>query len=168
MIGPDADDADWATKASTPEIVLDASVAIKWFVPEDFSSDALRFSSPRFAIHVPGFFAAECGNTIWKKVFQRHQLNEATGREILECLLSKPMQIHAIEDFTTMTFDIALEVGRSSLALYDFFYLALAIILDCRLVTADRPFFNAIRATRFAAYIIWVTDSSGELSEEQS
>lgn len=119
------------------DLVLDASVAIKWYIPEDLAAEARRLMSPRFAMHVPSFFAAECGNTIWKKVAHRREMDREAGREIL---------------------DLALDVGNAKLAIDDFIYPALAGALDCRLVTADGLFRDVVRATPFAHRILWVTD----------
>jgi predicted nucleic acid-binding protein len=52
-------------------------------------------------------------------------------------------------------FDIALVTGRT---LYDSIYLALATAMDCKLVTADQKFYNAIQNTPFASSVLWVAD----------
>lgn len=144
---------------STPgDLVLDASVAMKWYIPEALAAEARRFMSPRFRMHVPSFFAAECGNTIWKKVAQRRELDRDRGWEILEELLGYPMQVHETEGLTIPAYDLAHGVGNPKLAVYDFVYLALADALDVRLVTADRLFFDAIRPTLLAARLLWVAD----------
>ena len=41
-------------------------------------------------------------------------------------------------------------------AVYDWTYLALAISLECPLVTADRKFFIGLRKTRFKDRAVWV------------
>jgi predicted nucleic acid-binding protein len=140
------------------DLVLDASVAIKWYVPEVHSPAALRFMAPDFVMHVPSFFAAECGNTIWKKVAQRGELTADRGRAILDELLTYPRQVHDAESLAPMAFDLALAVGNARLALYDFLYVALAIGLDCRLVTADRVFYDALAPGPYGPYLAWVAD----------
>jgi predicted nucleic acid-binding protein len=140
------------------DLVLDASVAIKWYIPEVHAAEARRFMSPRFQMHVPSFFAAECGNTIWKKVAQRRELDRDGGREILAELLGYPMQVHETEGLVIPAYELAHGVANTRLAIYDFVYLALAVALDARLVTADRPFYDAIRPTPLAPRILWVTD----------
>jgi predicted nucleic acid-binding protein len=140
------------------DLVLDASVMIKWYIPENLAAEARRFLSPRYAMHVPSFFAAECGNTLWKKVAQRHELNPDRGREILRELLDYPKQVHATEELTALAYELAHLVGNAKLALYDFIYLALSVGLNCRLVTADRLFHDALRATPYAPHVLWVAD----------
>jgi predicted nucleic acid-binding protein len=140
------------------DLVLDASVAIKWYIPEDLATEARRFMSSQFAMNVPSFFAAECGNTIWKKVAQRRELDRDRGREILDELLAYPKQVHDAEGLAIWAYDLAHGVGNSKLAVLDFIDLALAVALDCRLVTADRLFYDAVQPTPLAPRLIWVTD----------
>jgi predicted nucleic acid-binding protein len=140
------------------DLVLDASVAIKWYIPEVLATQARRFMSARFRMHVPSFFAAECGNTIWKKVAQRRELDRDRGREIIDELLAYPMQVHETEGLILAAYDLAHGVGDPKLAVYDFVYLALAVALGARLVTADRLFYDAIRPTPLAPSLLWVAD----------
>jgi predicted nucleic acid-binding protein len=140
------------------DLVLDASVAIKWYIPETLAAEARRFLSPGFRMYVPSFFAAECGNTIWKKVAQRRELDRDRGREILEELLAYPMQVHEAEGLIIPAYQLAHGIGNPKLAVYDFVYLALAVALDCRLVTADRLFYDAIQPTPLASRLLWVAD----------
>jgi predicted nucleic acid-binding protein len=144
--------------SSPQDLVLDASVAIKWYVPEVHTAEAGRFMSPGYAMHVPSFFAAECGNTIWKKVAQRHELTPQEGQAVLEELLSYPRQVHEAEVLTPLALALALEVGNAKLAVYDFIYLALALELDCRLVTADGVFHGALQGGPYGPSLLWVAD----------
>jgi predicted nucleic acid-binding protein len=52
-------------------------------------------------------------------------------------------------------FDITLATERT---VYDSIYLALAIALDYKLVTADQKLYNAIRISPFASSILCVVD----------
>jgi predicted nucleic acid-binding protein len=140
------------------DLVLDASVAIKWYIPEVLAAESRRFMSSRFRMHVPSFFAAECGNTIWKKVAQRRELDRDRGSEILEELLAYPMQVHEAEGLVIPAYQLAHGVANTKLAVYDFVYLALAVALDCRLVTADRLFHDAIQPTTLACRLLWAAD----------
>jgi predicted nucleic acid-binding protein len=160
MSGPSPATLPGAARTPIPlDLVLDASVAIKWYVPEVHTAEAIRFMSPAFAMHVPSFFAAECGNTIWKKTGQRRELTPEKGREILDELLAYPRQVHDSEALVPLALDLALAVGNAKLAVYDFIYLALAVGLDCRLVTADRPFYDALAAGPHGPRLLWVADT---------
>ncbi len=139
------------------EYVLDASVAIKWYVPEAFSAESLQFLSPTCWHHVPAFFAAECANTIWKKVGQRGELTAAQGRTILAELDSLPLEVHH-EPLERTAYEMILAIGNRKLAIYDFIYLALAESMDLPLVTADRGFYDAFTGTPYASRLVWVAD----------
>ena len=44
--------------------VVDASVGIKWFLPEVHSRAAIKLHNPAFQLHVPGLFDVEIGSQI--------------------------------------------------------------------------------------------------------
>lgn len=48
--------------------VVDASVAIKLYVPEVHSAQAIRFFSDAHELIVPEFMLAEVANIVWKKI----------------------------------------------------------------------------------------------------
>jgi predicted nucleic acid-binding protein len=137
------------------DIVVDASVAVKWFVPETFSAEALRLLDVGIRRHIPILLHSEVAQTVWKKVYQRNEIASADGREILRALLVAPLEVHPVMPLVEPAFDVALITGRT---VYDCIYLALAVALDCKLMTADRKFYNALRATEFAADVLWVAD----------
>jgi predicted nucleic acid-binding protein len=47
--------------------VVDASVAVKWFVPEIHSAEALRLLSLYCELLAPDLLPSEFGNILWKK-----------------------------------------------------------------------------------------------------
>ena len=49
-------------------LVIDASVAVKWFAPEVLSSEAESLLDGDDALFAPDLLLVECGNIIWKKV----------------------------------------------------------------------------------------------------
>ncbi|MEK6604283.1 MAG: type II toxin-antitoxin system VapC family toxin, partial [Nitrospirota bacterium] len=48
-------------------LVVDASVAVKWLVPEIHADAARRILSPNNELLAPDLIWAEVGNVIWKK-----------------------------------------------------------------------------------------------------
>lgn len=67
------------------------------------------------------------------------------------------VEIHAVQPLLESAFDIAIATGRT---VYDSIYLALAISLGRKFVTADEKLCNALRAGPFAEDVLWVTDPS--------
>jgi predicted nucleic acid-binding protein len=50
------------------DVVVDASVAVKWFVPEIRSDKAIRLLDADFRRHIPVLLHTEVAQTIWKKI----------------------------------------------------------------------------------------------------
>jgi predicted nucleic acid-binding protein len=51
-------------------LVVDASVGVKWFVPEVHSDAAQRLQDQAYQLNVPAFFDLEVANIIWKKLLK--------------------------------------------------------------------------------------------------
>jgi predicted nucleic acid-binding protein len=131
--------------------VVDASVAIKWFVDEHDSDEATRLLQHPLA--APDLLAAECANILWKKVVRAElSLNEA--EVIALALQGAAITLHSTRSYLANATRIACDLG---LAAYDCFYLALAEKLRQPLVTADMKLVNTVRAhsaARFAELVV--------------
>lgn len=134
--------------------VLDASVAIKWFIPEVHSEAALQAKRLRQLLHVPAFITMELGNVIAKKI-RRGELSRENGRTILNELPHLPLQRHADSRLFPAAYDLALDTQQS---LYDCLYLALAEAIDGKLITADRKFYKSLTGGVFDQRLVWVED----------
>lgn len=144
-----------SASASAADIVIDASVAVKWSVPEAHSAEARRFLDVRFRRHVPMLCYTEFGQTLWKKVHQRGEIDADDARQALRDFQRLPLEGHSTTSLLEPAFDIDLATGRT---LYDSIYLALASALSCPLVTADQRLYNALQGGPFAGDLIWVAD----------
>jgi len=134
--------------------VVDASVALKWYVPEIHSEDALRVLEPGNQLHVPDLLHAEAGNILWKKS-RRGELSTGEARRIARALLVAPLAAHASATLLEGALDIATLTDRT---VYDAMYVALAVALGGPLVTADRRLANALEGTAFGRHVVWVED----------
>ena len=63
--------------------VVDAGVAVKWFVPEIHSAPALRLLRKRFDLQAPELIRVEFGNILWKKC-RAGEFDGTTAGEILD------------------------------------------------------------------------------------
>ncbi len=140
------------------ELVVDASVAVKWFVPELHAATAREILSREVTLHAPDLFRAEVISVLCKKI-QVKQLKPDEGREALSVFMQLPIQFHPTADLFVPAFEIALE---SRQYVYDCVYLILATQLNIRMVTADRQFYKAIQKTEFKNHISWVEDALAE------
>ena len=134
-------------------LVVDASVVIKWFIPEVHSEAAARLLEVDATFSAPDLLIAELGNTLWKKV----RRGELTAREA-SVIATTPLPIEtvALPPLLPAALAIALVSART---VYDSLYLALALALDAQLITADRKFHAAISASGFRDSIVWVEDA---------
>jgi predicted nucleic acid-binding protein len=135
-------------------VVVDASVAVKWFVPEIHSDAAERFLDPLYSLRAPDLIVAEVGNTLWKKV-RRGELASDTAQKILSAFEKIDLELAPSAALVAPALGFATTFDRS---VYDALYLSLAIAHDGVLVTADRKFHFAISNSALAPYIRWIEE----------
>ena len=136
-------------------IIVDASVGVKWFVPEDHAAEARGWRSGPDQLHVPAFFFdLEIANILWKKV-RRAEITRADADLILGQLPVLPVTRHPEPPLLASAFDLA---DRTQRTVYDCLYLALAMQLGGRMVTADQRLYNSLAGTPWAPYLCWVAD----------
>lgn len=132
--------------------VVDASVAVKWYVPEIFESEASRLLSADHRLHVPELHLPEFANIIWKKV-RRGELTSDEGDEIIDANLRRKWTIHDHRPILKPAYLGAVATGQT---VYDWVYLALAVSLDCQMITADEKFYRALEGTGLVKNLKWI------------
>lgn len=132
--------------------VIDASVAIKWFIPEIHSDVARSVSRLQDRLHVPEFIRLEVGSVLAKK-FRREELTRDEGDFILKEFRQLPLKYHSDKRIFHAGYALALVTQQS---LYDCLYLALAETIDGAVITADRKFFLALSNGPYSPRIIWI------------
>jgi predicted nucleic acid-binding protein len=100
--------------------VVDASVAMKWFVPEIQTDHALRLQDPVHDLHAPAFLDLETTNILWKKL-ERQELARPQADSILGQIGLLPLTRHAEGPLLPVALDLADRYHRS---VYDCIYLA--------------------------------------------
>jgi predicted nucleic acid-binding protein len=136
------------------KVVVDASVAVKWFVPEIHSSAAACLLDPAIVLYAPDLINPEFGNTLWKKV-RRAELARHEAEEILDAFGAVPLEIRPSSVLLPGAFELAVALDRS---IYDCLYLALAVAEKCALVTADAKFHSVVLESPLANHVKWVQD----------
>lgn len=134
--------------------VVDASIGIKWFLPEIHYEAAGRLPLLNASLHVPAFFHLELSNVLCKKI-RRNELAPEEGEAILKELQRVPIQKHSNERLMKPAFTLAIQTGQS---FYDCLYLALAEAVDGRVVTADRKFCSTLATSPYGKRMLWVED----------
>lgn len=136
------------------KIVVDASVAVKWFIPEIHSENAIRLLDNPVKFLAPSLIYAEVGNILWKKT-RLKELTPAIAGEILNDFKKMPLEISENQSLLETAWYIATKHQRT---FYDSLYLALAQTENCRFVTADQAFVNALKTTDLSTSLIWIED----------
>lgn len=136
--------------------VLDASVVIKWFIPEIYWQQATLLQRyPESNLHIPDFAQLECTSILSKKV-RRNELQLDQADQIQELLLQMPVQIHPWQNLLLEAGQVAHETYRS---VYDCLYLVLANQLNGKMVTADKKLYWALKDSKeWGEYLLWVED----------
>jgi predicted nucleic acid-binding protein len=136
------------------ELVVDASVAAKWYLPEIHADLALGLLDGSHLLAAPDLLYAEVGNILWKRV--RHgDITEEDATAIFQNLGSLPLIWHPLWPLSVVALEIACRTGRT---LYDSVYLALAVQENVPVVTADQRFYNALQGSTLTAFILWIED----------
>jgi predicted nucleic acid-binding protein len=128
-------------------VVVDASVAVKWFIQEPDRPAARRLLEPQSHLIAPDLIVAEVANAMWRRTLageghaRQASLTAASLPRFFAWLLPlTPLAARAVE--------IAAELRHP---VYDCFYLALAEREEAMLVTADRRLIERLAGSRWEA-----------------
>jgi predicted nucleic acid-binding protein len=123
-------------------VVVDASVAVKWFVPEEGHEAAFAVLQVRTPKWIPDFGLVEIVNVLRKKL----RAGQIAARQIGEIIDTFPNLFASVVptlDFIGDAWNIARMLDHPS---YDCLYLACVERHGLELITADRRFFDKVRA----------------------
>jgi predicted nucleic acid-binding protein len=112
--------------------VVDASLVIKWFVPEIYAEAARRWLDTSHDYVAPDLLFSEAGNVLWKKV-RRKELDENEARQLVD-LAQVAVETVATRSLLQDALALALTVG---ITVYDAMYLTLAVRLETEVITGD-------------------------------
>jgi len=117
--------------------VVDASVAVKWFVTERGTESALKlmdgYLAGRFELLAPTLIYYEVANALRLHPYYRLTLDELF--KAIKLLRDLQITVEPTSEMWSRCFGISLTTG---LSVYDGIYAAMAAALDSPLVTADR------------------------------
>jgi predicted nucleic acid-binding protein len=132
-------------------LVVDASIAVKWFVEEDGREQALRVLDLDER-EAPDLIVAEVANVIWKKALR----GEVTASQAYSICAAVPRYFEALHPSEALV-GHAIRIGLALRhPIYDCLYLACAARSEARLVTADRRLVAAVANTEFAVLAVHI------------
>jgi len=137
-------------------LVIDASVLIKFYVPEILSDRAERLLAKaeknEIDLLAPDLIYPEAGNVLWKK--QRlKELTRSEVEEITDAILSLPLKIEASKSLLPLAVEIATVYG---ITVYDASYFSLARVYEATLITADRKLVETLAKTDQKDSVTWL------------
>jgi predicted nucleic acid-binding protein len=121
--------------------VVDASVVVKWFVPEIHSDAARRLLVLPHEYVAPDLLFAETANTIWKKI-RREELTAEEGQRLIADIGQIGVETVPCRALAEDAHALANATGRT---LYDSMYVALAARFNTRAITADDRLETALK-----------------------
>lgn len=135
--------------------VVDASVAVKWFIEEIHTEAAGRLLRGGYELLSPDLVRAEVGNVLWKK-WRRGDISAEAASGILRDFERLPLRVRSSEPLLGRAWAVAERFDRS---FYDGLYVALAARTGCQLVTADRRLYNALHEGAYSSNLLWIEDA---------
>lgn len=137
-------------------LVIDASVLIKFYVPEVLFDRAERLLAKvekgDIELSAPDLIYPEVGNILWKKN-RLKELTHSEVEEITDAILSFPLKIEASKPLLPLALDIAIACG---ITVYDAIYVSLAKVYETAMMTADRKLVDALVKTKLKDAMTWL------------
>ena len=121
------------------QVVIDASVAIKWVIKEPGNAEAVLLLDHQ--LMAPDLFCVECANILWKKV-ARGELSPDEAEVAARALENVEIEFIAMRSYLAAATALAIQLGHPA---YDCVYLAVAITMQVPFVTADQRFVQKVR-----------------------
>jgi predicted nucleic acid-binding protein len=116
--------------------VVDASLVVKWFVPEVHSVAARKWLDASHDYIAPDLIFPEVGNALWKKV-RKGELSPEETQRLVSDLSTVGVEAVSMRSLVPDAYALAVRTG---ITVYDATYLTLAVRLETQVVTGDERF----------------------------
>ncbi len=130
-------------------LVVDASVAIKWYVQEELHDEALSVLAQDQLIIAPDLIVAEVTNVAWKKV-QRGEIDRSVAEQIGIRICSGVPMLYSCRSLNTRALEIALLLRHP---IYDCYYLACTELIGGQLITDDQRLHSVVSGGTLASRV---------------
>jgi predicted nucleic acid-binding protein len=131
-------------------VVVDASVAVKWFIAEDRAAEALALRDLDEELIAPESTLFEVFHALWEKARE----GRIPRARLPELAAAVPRPYSRLVEIAALYQPAARLALRLDHPVYDCLYLALAERERATLVTADEPLFAAARRGRIKAQLL--------------
>lgn len=130
-------------------LVVDASVAARWFLSIEKADAAVALLTSGERLIAPDFVVVELANAAWKATVSGNVPIETT-RDFVQKSGGLFHELVPASELQDRAFEIALALKHPA---YDCFYLALAEQRECQLVTADEKLVRRCARTPFVGLV---------------
>jgi predicted nucleic acid-binding protein len=137
-------------------LVVDASVALKWYVTGPDSDVARAVFAGEEDVIAPELVVAEVCNASWR-LLRRSEIDRTQHGRIAREIADMFSQLLPLRPLTPRASGLAHELDHP---VYDCFYLALSEARDAALVTADRRLIGKVAGTPFAARTLHLSEAA--------
>lgn len=142
-------------------LVIDANVLMKFFLPEVLSGQAAKILTQveqgEIRLRAPDLIYPETGNILWKK-HRRKELSRSEVEEISGSIESLPISIEPSKPLMSLAIELGMVYG---ITVYDSMYMVVAKISESALITADRKLVEQISKTDYRKYVTWLGHYEG-------
>lgn len=121
-------------------LIIDTSVASKWFFPEPLQDAAHNLLNDDSDLFAPDFILGELANVAWKKA-TRGEIRESQAVSIVSGFDNCPLSLIPSAELVARATRMALELNHP---VYDCLYLACAELVDGCVITADLRFERSV------------------------
>lgn len=134
--------------------VVDASVALKWYIDESDAALADAVLERSDAVIAPELIVAEVANAAWNAC-RKGEITAAQQAWIAEDITTVLDRIEALRPLAVRASAIARAIDHP---VYDCFYVALSEARNASLITADGRLLAKVQGTPFAAHTMHLKD----------
>jgi predicted nucleic acid-binding protein len=136
------------------DLVIDASVAVKWFVPEEASEKADEVSASEHTLLAPRLIMTEVANALARKVIQKL----ITPLEAEEYIRTLPQFLAGLLDVDDLIEAALRNACNYRHPIYDFIYLEAARRRDTKMLTADQRLIARVKGTELAKLVVSLSE----------
>lgn len=130
--------------------VVDASIAVKWVIPEVLSDKADRVRDGEDDVLAPDLLLIEVANALWKKT-AAEEISAREADAAFDLVRRSGIDLRPTAPLLPHAMDVARRLGHP---VYDCVYLALAEREDAAFVTADQRLLRRLSTRRLGVSIV--------------
>ena len=131
-------------------IVVDASVAVKWVIPEELSDQAESLRGRAARLLAPDLLLPEAANALWKKLLRR-EITTSEAAQAIDLLMASGLDLRPSGPLLGRALTLAQRLRHP---VYDCIYVALAQAEGATLVTADQRLLARIARGRTRVAVV--------------